>query len=1415
MTRQVQVRSPFVDKMADLQELVALPETWHVTGTNLAMNKSASRPSLQSCTFEERAILSLLALLSDPLGKTRLLEHIRHAGIQAGGKSYNASTLADTLAGLRKAQLVTEAQGIGFACAAPVQAQAIRAAFEDGTFEPLCQTIEALNPARLSYDGSLYLRDYHQAFARLRIVLLRGRAPEEVYPWLEACLRTFFRSEHPYVALFAKPFDQDLFERLHPMMQEEVMTYLLAHAISVPEGSDQLRNWTGHYLGSKESRTGVLVSALAEHWIACGMLDDAEALLGDHAGLAADILQPAILLLRGEHARAAEGFEAALKMMRKALGKRTALLPGLPGYLYVLAMMRSEDAGHKKLADTYLDQAQRHASPVDLRVYMRLHVLGQVQSGIMPEEAARKLDGMTDPDMLPQLFRALAHHWLGLRDTEASRKSLVQLFDRADSTGFHWVAAQAAEMLHRTGEPGYGERAAALRQRYGLSDLCDWFARQEPWQRQLSALMGLRQEGTAASKGGGEMRLAWMISYDPQHNWISVEPREQKRDARGNWTKGRAIALRRLREEADSLPFLAAQDARVLNAAVGASSSYYRGASYDLDAHKAIVALVGHPLVFWQDAPDIRVEVLRGEPELLVKTSGGKLHIDLQPPLDSQSDVLVRKETPTRLRVYGITDEHRRVAAILGNGLKVPAHAKDQVLQAVGAVSSLITVQSDIGGGPSDAEQVDADTRLHAHLMPHGDGLRMQVLVKPFADGGPFYPPGEGSESVIAEVGGRRLQAHRDLAAEREAERQLIVSCPVLDTVYQQHGEWMLDDAQTSLELLLQLQAAGNNMSIAWPEGERFRIGAHLGFEQLRLAVKSERDWFAASGELQVDEQTVIDLRKLLELVKQSRGRFVPLEGNRFLALTEEFHRRLSELAVFGESHAKGVRIHPLASFALEDLVNDTSAVKTDKQWQQHVARLRELDVFDPQLPGTLQADLRDYQLAGFRWLARLAHWGVGACLADDMGLGKTVQTLALLVSRAAQGPALVVAPTSVCPNWLDETARFAPTLQPLLFGAGDRRQALAELQPFDVVVVSYGLLQQEAELFAGVQWHTIVLDEAQAIKNAATKRSQAVMALSGNFRMAATGTPLENHLGELWNLFRFINPGLLGSLEQFNQRFATPIERDNDADARARLRRLIQPFMLRRTKTQVLTELPSRTEIVRQVELSKEEMALYESLRRDALQRLAEDDASAGQKSLKILAEIMRLRRACCNPKLVAPELGLASSKLAAFGKLLDELLENRHKALVFSQFVDHLGLIRTYLDERGVRYQYLDGATPMQERKRCVDAFQSGDGDVFLISLKAGGTGLNLTAADYVVHMDPWWNPAVEDQASDRAHRMGQQRPVTIYRLVVRHTIEEAIVDLHRHKRELADNLLEGGDAGGRMSPDEIMRLLQAEMQ
>jgi SNF2 family DNA or RNA helicase len=296
-----------------------------------------------------------------------------------------------------------------------------------------------------------------------------------------------------------------------------------------------------------------------------------------------------------------------------------------------------------------------------------------------------------------------------------------------------------------------------------------------------------------------------------------------------------------------------------------------------------------------------------------------------------------------------------------------------------------------------------------------------------------------------------------------------------------------------------------------------------------------------------------------------------------------------------------------------------------------------------------------------------------------------------------------------------------------------------------------------------------------------------------------------------LWNLFKFINPGLLGSLEKFNERFAIPIEKNLDREKRKQLQKLIQPFILRRRKSQVLDELPSKTEITLTVEMSEEETALYEALRINAIQKINNVQGSDNDKRFQILAEIMKLRRMCCNAKLVMPDTHIESSKLNLLSDIVDELLENGHKALIFSQFVGHLELIKEHISKKGIKYQYLDGSTPLKQRQDVINAFQRGEGEIFLISLKAGGVGLNLTAADYVIHMDPWWNPALEDQASDRAHRIGQQRPVTIYRLVTKGTIEEKIVKLHQDKRDLADSLLEGTEVSGKMTTDELLALIQ----
>jgi len=409
----------------------------------------------------------------------------------------------------------------------------------------------------------------------------------------------------------------------------------------------------------------------------------------------------------------------------------------------------------------------------------------------------------------------------------------------------------------------------------------------------------------------------------------------------------------------------------------------------------------------------------------------------------------------------------------------------------------------------------------------------------------------------------------------------------------------------------------------------------------------------------------------------------------------------------------------------------------------------------------------------------------------------------------------LVVAPTSVTGNWLQEAQRFAPSLSMTNYAQSSeaRQSVLKAVGAFDVVVISYGLLLNDIEKLQQVHWHTVVLDEAQAIKNAATGRAKAAKKLKADFRIVTTGTPVQNNLMDLHSLFSFLNPQLLGSEAAFRKRYALPISRDQDAHAREQLQQLVSPFLLRRNKREVLRELPARTELRLDVTLSPEEATLYETVRKEALTSLAEGSSSenAAQQKMIILSYLTRLRRLCCNPILIAPDWKGRMSKLEVFADTLSELIASGHKALVFSQFVDHLKIVEQHLKDEKISYQYLDGSTPAKQRTKRVSAFQAGEGDVFLISLTAGGTGLNLTAADYVIHLDPWWNPAVEDQASDRAHRLGQQRPVTIVRMVTSGTIEEQIQQLHGTKRELADSVLAGTDAPA-LDAERMMQLLRA---
>ena len=856
---------------------------------------------------------------------------------------------------------------------------------------------------------------------------------------------------------------------------------------------------------------------------------------------------------------------------------------------------------------------------------------------------------------------------------------------------------------------------------------------------------------------------------------------------------------------------LTEQDSLVVKEAMSRERDYYYygGYEYDFDWEESLSALVGHPYLFSSKNPSVNIQLNEGEPSLVIKEVKGTLELSFDTKF-SVEGVKVQKETETRYKVVKISKHHVEIAdSFKDNKLKVPAAGREKLLKAIQPLSTKLAIQSDLEEHFENLPSVDADERIHALMTPAGEGFHLEFFVKPFGTVPPYFKPGKGAESVIADVGRVRTRTKRDVKKERKLLGEIEELCPFLAEFESPNYEWNLADAEHCLTAMSELETPrkAEKLVVEWTKGQKLKLLGNINFENFALSVKGSNTWFEVDGKVKVNEDLVLSMKELSALLNQNTKNFIELSDGQFIAITEKLRKHLQSLSsVLDDKN----RLHSLGSGILEDFADELENFKADKAWKEHLAKIKTANKFVPELPATFEADLRPYQLEGYEWLSRLAHWGVGACLADDMGLGKTLQALALLVERAERGAALVVAPVSVCRNWIKEARRFSPTLNFHLFGEIDRKSQVESLGKYDVLVTSYNLLQLEEELFTSQKFSTIVLDEAQAVKNRNTKRSKTVMALQADFRLITTGTPIENHLGELWNLFNFINPAMLGSHEFFNEKFALPIEKNKDDNARKTLQRLIKPFMLRRRKNQVLDDLPEKTEIMLTVEMSAEERAFYEALRREALEKIESQDGEAKDKRFRILAELTRLRLACCHPKLVNENVTLSSSKLELFGETLDELLENKHKALVFSQFVKHLAIIQVYLQSKGIPYHYLDGSTPPHIRQERIDDFQRGKGEVFLISLKAGGTGLNLTAADYVIHLDPWWNPAVEDQATDRVHRIGQQRPVTVYRLVTENTVEEKILKLHETKRDLADSLLDGTDSSGKMSADDLLALI-----
>ncbi len=966
-----------------------------------------------------------------------------------------------------------------------------------------------------------------------------------------------------------------------------------------------------------------------------------------------------------------------------------------------------------------------------------------------------------------------------------------------------------------------------------LSDLLAWRA-VPAWRHMLDAFEGTaRSLGAARRAGAGDPVEQLAFRFPPAVDDLPVVLVQKARKGGAGFTAGRQTDL----STARATPGLTPLEHEILDMlALLQPASPYRAGEHVQARLRLFELLAEHPRVLLAGEAGTAVRLRRVRAALRViavgcssplsgeraDSAGAAFRVEIGvgavslPPADALrrcrgTGTLAALEPGDRVVSFAEVDDMS--AALFGALAANPGELPDQGLDALlGVIATCPSMALDLDL-PEQArgKPVAGDPRLvvQLSLAPDG-GLTLALRARPLP-AAPAVSPGAPPRHVFGTgPDGARIFATRDLDDEEARAERLLAELPIAGAA--RHGPFdvRIDDLDRACDVVATLAELGDQVVTEWPEGQKLRVASTLDRRSLKLRIARKRDWFGIEGGAELEGAT-IGIHALLEAVRAGR-RFVRLQGGALVALGRDLRTRLARADDVLHDAQGGLAVHPPAVTAVCELVEDEDQqLAAAREWLELRARMRRAETFEPALPTGLTADLRPYQIEGYRWLMRLAECGAGACLADDMGLGKTLQSLAVLEARKALGPALVVAPMSVCSNWADEAARFAGDLVVVPYRGADRGERLKSLGPGVVLVTSYDLMLRDIDALESLELATAVFDEAHALKNGASKRSVAARRIRADFRVALSGTPIENHTGELWSLFRIVVPGLFGSWDRFRERFAAPIERDRDPARRAALASVVRPYLLRRTKREVAPELPARTEIVRFVVLSPVERELYEHERLRGV--AAAESAGAGEDArFALLAALTRLRQLACHPRLRHPESTVASSKLASVVGLVGELREAGHRALVFSQFTSHLALVAEALAARGVTCLQLEGSTPADARADRVRRFQAGEADVFLISLKAGGVGLNLTAADYVLHLDPWWNPAAEDQASDRAHRIGQDKPVTVVRFIARATIEESVLALHAEKRELAEALLSGGDMAARLTTRQLVELMQS---
>ncbi len=1067
---------------------------------------------------------------------------------------------------------------------------------------------------------------------------------------------------------------------------------------------------------------------------------------------------------------------------------------GLTNFLYALSMMQANtpmscrSAGALYKMDAVKYNKKYLAMRVVLAQYLGLDDADEICS-------ITNFDFIED-EMLAALF---LNHFCNVTFRNPTISNALQALPNCQSNYLKLLFSFEFDELKDTNEQ--------LRTQTGIdTPLFVEYKKIEKWEKVLDSILDDETSGSQTIKKNE--RIIYIL--DTKNEGITVKL--QKSSDGINWTKGRNITLASLQDK--QYDCMDDFDDKIAEIVKNENDYGWKTACY-LDYDTAIKALVGCPRVFDENTGQ-RIDIVEEPLQIVVNQdkNGYKITTNAKYYEGYYQKISTICTGDKQITVVCANEQQIKTLETLKTIRRFPVKSREKLTKALEKLSGSLTVLSPLLKNSTVLKSVESSPLIAVQISPltNSNEYRISLVAKPFGTCPPYQKPGHGISIVSTTIDGERVQTERDLNAETKNYQTV---CQALNTLSEDGDDQWIADTGQCLEVLEAVRKMPDTAFVEWPQGVKMRVvRPMIEAKMLNIKINGVGQWFELEGELKIGDKEKLKMAQLLESLSNAEGNFIRLDGDEYIAISEQLRRQLQAIAQMAVGKGDDLKIAAINGVQLSTLGDLGAKIKADEQFKSLISRIKESEKVDFTIPSNIHAELRPYQQEGYKWMSRLAFWGAGACLADDMGLGKTIQAITVMQSRAALGPQLVIMPTNVLMNWQQELVRFAPALTVHNFNQGDRESIIESCDKGDVVISTYGLLVTEIELFTKKVWATIVLDEAHSIKNRDTQTSKGAMQLKGDFRLILTGTPLQNHLSEIWNLFQFANPGLLGTFQQFTDRFILPVERDHDTGRQKILKNILTPFILRRTKADVLNELPEKTEITLRIELSDEEKALYDNIRQTAIANLENDSKN----SLRALAEITKLRQAACNPRLVNPKLKLQSSKMQAFLNLVAQLRQGGHRALVFSQFTSHLALVREELDKINaadqtspLQYLYLDGSTSPQERNRLVKAFQTGDEPLFLISLKAGGVGLNLTAADYVIHLDPWWNPAIEDQASDRAHRIGQERPVTVYRLIAASTIEEKIIRLHQNKRSMADALLQDTDLFSAISAEDIIRLLR----